>query len=288
MQIIRSNQTENGQPGIRKGTVPFVRYSSDTADITSLDFLRVDFRFVVDYGQGDFAMIYPGLYDYNSNTTGGIDLLTSKMAYPNIWVYADSLAKSAYSTILIDLGQNSTSPNILTNATALQFYTELFPKPPFIANAHPGPATEDYDTLKATTGQLGTTPSTIRTEYLCQVPQRKSTSNLFISVLVADLVLLHTLWQLLILGTDYIFLRKIPEVQYCEGCAAKIGTALQGYDHIRQDTDTLEDGSDEVALSVLNSTTKLKSPSFTEESRRSVSEQSLLHGGRETVPNSGD
>lgn len=234
MQSIRENQTANGQPAIRKGTLPFTPDDSAT-DITSRDSFRMDFRFVVDQGLGKFGAIYPGSYidDYNATRPGSgvpglVDSLASQKAYPNIWVYADNLGKSIYSTILIDLGQNSTSPNILTNATALQLYTALFPNPPFIshANARAGPATEDYNTLKDTTGPLGTTPSVISTEYLCQVPQRKTAGDLFISVLVADLVLLQTLWQLFKLGTSYIFLRKIPNSQHCEGCVAKAGSTL--------------------------------------------------------------
>lgn len=275
MQIIRENQTENGQAGIRKGTLPFTRDYDATADITNNNFFRVDFRFIVDHGLGNFAVIFPGTYNYNSSLSGGLVTLMSQEAYPNIWLYMDRLAKSAYSTILLDLGQNSTLPNILTNTTALQFYTELFSNPPFIANAHPGPATEDYNTLKAAMGQLGTTLSVISTEYLCQVPQRKTAGNLFISVLVADLVLLQALWRLFVLGTDYIFLRKVPKVQYCEGCAAQDDNAPQWHDHLRQGADTLAESSGDVALSTLKPSVRLTGAKVRQ---RSVSEQSLLEG----------
>lgn len=273
MQTIRKNQTENGQAGIRKGTLPFTRDYDATADITSNSFFRVDFRFIVDRGLGNFAVIHPGTYNYNSSLSGGIATLMLQEAYPNIWMYMDRLAKSAYSTILLDLGQNSTSPNILTNATALQFYTELFSDLPFIANAHPGPATEEYSTLKTATGQLGTTPSVISTEYLCQVPQRKAAGTLFISVLVADLVLLQALWRLFKLGTEYIFLRKIPKVQYCEGCGAQDGIVPRWHDHLRQGADTLAESSDDVALSTLEPSVRLRGARGRQ---RSVSEQSLL------------
>lgn len=220
MQIIREDQTGDEQPGIRKGTIALSRDYTTTSDIASLDFFQIDFRFIVDWGWGNFSVIAPGDYDYSPTTDhGGISKLARRVAYPDIWEWADRLGKSAYSTILVDLGQ-SVVPNILTNATALQYYTQLFPDPPFIANAKPGPAIQDYDTLRDATGPLGITPSVISTEYLCQIPQRKSAGNLFVSILVGDLVLLQAIWQLFKLGTAAVLLRKIPRAQYCEGCAS--------------------------------------------------------------------
>lgn len=128
---------------------------------------------------------------------------------------------------MTDLGQTSPAlPNILTNATTLQRFTANFslildPNLANVANAPPGPALADYDTLKSETGPLGTTPSVISTKYLCQVPRRKAAGELFIAILLADLVFLQALWTIFKLVTDTWFLsrkKRGPEVNYCEGC----------------------------------------------------------------------
>lgn len=46
--------------------------------------------------------------------------------YPTVWMKADSLAKAAYSTLLVDLGQKAApKSNMLTDAKLLTPYTEL-------------------------------------------------------------------------------------------------------------------------------------------------------------------
>lgn len=48
----------------------------------------------------------------------------------------------------------------------------------------------------------------------------KSAGNIFVSILLADLVFLHTLWQLLKFAVDYLFLNKLPDAHYCSGCSS--------------------------------------------------------------------
>ena len=115
-----------------------------------MDFFDIDYRFI----DLNYNIIWPE-YDYFTsvqyNTTG---TLHAEGVYPNVWVKGDNLAKAAYSTILIDLGQNDTT-NILLNTTALQKHTENIGN--FLGheiNAPPGPATEPYDTLEESTGAL--------------------------------------------------------------------------------------------------------------------------------------
>jgi hypothetical protein len=147
--------------------------------------------------------------------------LNAIKAYPNIWIQGDSLAKSTYSTVLTDLGQFSSKTNILTDARLSQYFTSNFSLAlKHIANAKPGPATQDYDTLKAATGPLGIRPSVINTTYICQVPRLKSSGTLFIAVLVADLVLLQALWKIFTLATGWLLLAKNQGDNECEGCAA--------------------------------------------------------------------
>jgi len=239
MQNIRVNDTNSGSNTIRKGTLYFTPSNTKTAndlnrgyfhpdkalisDITNLDYFDIDYRFIQDKGLGDFAVIFPGDNDFDTSLSN----LSYHQTYPNIWIPADSVVKSFYSTILTDLGQvASASPNILTSATTLQHFTANFsmildPNQDNIANAYPGPALQDYDKLKSQTGPLGTTTSVIFSKYLCQVPKLKSAGSLFVSILLADLVFLQALWYIFKFSTEALLMQKKlrgPEVNYCEGC----------------------------------------------------------------------
>ncbi len=63
-------------------------------------------------------------------------------------------------------------------------------------NAIPGPANDSYDALKDQTGPLQISAAVISTKYLCQVPKRKSTGTILVSILVADLVFMQALWKI--------------------------------------------------------------------------------------------
>jgi hypothetical protein len=253
MQNIRVNDTESGSNAIRKGTLYFTPSNTTTrnnlnsgyfqpdkaviSDITNLDYFDVDYRFIQDEDDGGFAVVFPGDNDFPTSLSN----LNYHQTYPNIWIPADSLVKSFYSTILTDLGQiGSPSPNILTNSTTLQHFTANFsmildPNKENVANARPGPALQDYDTLKSQTGPLGTTPSVIFSKYLCQVPTRKSAGSLFVSILVADLVFLQALWYIFTFLTETFLLQKMvrgPEVNYCEGCLKSRGMESHGLTEI--------------------------------------------------------
>lgn len=129
-----------------------------------------------------------------------------------------------YSVVMTDLGQVSVpaESNVLLSETALQEFTEGLAYHSFVwTNIDPGPANADYDTLKATIGALGTTPSVISTMYTCQIPRRKSAGSLILSILVADLVFLQASWQLYIFVAR-LFLRDEHKPAYCEGCFKQI------------------------------------------------------------------
>ena len=57
---------------------------------------------------------------------------------------------------------------------------------------------------------LGMTPSVISTNSIYQLPQLKSGGNLFLAVLVADLVFLQAPWKIFSLAIDWLWLRKGP------------------------------------------------------------------------------
>lgn len=129
-----------------------------------------------------------------------------------IWIPSDCLAKSFYSTILVDLGQITATPNILTDEDALQFFTQNFTAMEAgTANAQPGPARDSYNALKAQTGPLEISPSIISSKYLCQIPKRKPPGTLFVSILVADLVLIQAAWKLFSLCTSSWLTHENPE-----------------------------------------------------------------------------
>ena len=92
-------------------------------------------------------------------------LITSTTG-PNIWIPADRLAKSFESTILTDLGQITTRPNVLIDERLLQNFTSDF-SDIFQKWDEVGPAQADYNSLKASTGPLQVNPSVLATNYLC-------------------------------------------------------------------------------------------------------------------------
>lgn len=217
MEQIRQNDTSYNETAIRKGTLYF--YPNDDAKVTNMtdqNFFECDFRFIKDQGQGKFEIVSPpGYGEYRSYTR--LSNLIGEEVYPNIWSEADTLAKAAYSTVLTDLGQMNATNNILLDPNSLDYFTSNFSEARHnIANAYPGPGTQKYGTESS--GPLGTTPSVIQSKYLCQVPQRKPAGNLFVSIAVADLVFLQALWFLFRYGVDFLFLRRHPERNHCEGC----------------------------------------------------------------------
>lgn len=115
---------------------------------------------------------------------------------------------------MTDLGQTTATPNILLNATALQYFTQNFTamqKQNDTLGAKPGPANDSYEALKDHTGSLNTSTAVISTKYLCQVPRRKSIGTLLVSILVADLVFMQVLWKILNLCTVTWLTRKYPK-----------------------------------------------------------------------------
>ncbi|KAF3042128.1 hypothetical protein E8E12_005519 [Didymella heteroderae] len=193
MQHIRMEKIDAGKQGIRKGMVYFTPTGSAN-DVADINFFTPDYRFIVTRENGKGSQnIWPGRNNENATTVGE---LNRRRVYPNIWVPVDSLAKAAYSTVLADLGQPDT-PNILSNETALESFTANFTSiQKHLSADGSGPEHDPFDAQRSTSGPLRIVPSVIRMRYLCQVPQYKSKGNLFVSIVVADLVLLQVAWQL--------------------------------------------------------------------------------------------
>jgi hypothetical protein len=132
-----------------------------------------------------------------------------------------------YSAVATDLGQTEIKPssNIVADSTILQAFSEMIVELHVVSGdcessnlcqTLPYGSVRDFqDLIKSTTLQV--TPSVILTDYLCTVPRMKSTGSLFVSILLADLVLLKTAWTIYCLVVQRCFLRK-PTTNYCEGC----------------------------------------------------------------------
>ena len=225
---------ENETPMLFKGLVNL--YPSRLVNnITDLDFFKLYYYFIP----------VPGYYGY---TWGGPDTLKLGSQYvgtgddpgtePHIWAQVDSLGKSMYSAVLTDLGQASAPSlsNIVDNETMLQYFSSNFSGIAWwspIYGFHQMES-QSYDNRQSgpdPTGPLGLTPSIISTNYLCQVPQQKGLGDIFISVLLADLVLLQAAWRLYTFSIYEFCLRKRPRGKYCEGCL----------NEVREDRESSED-----------------------------------------------
>lgn len=215
LQDIRQNRTDYNERMITKSTFNYRPSATVKTDITDLAFFDLDYQLVtVDWGAGTYFELPP--HHESPAKTAKLD---AEEVFPNIWIAADTLAKAAYSTVLTDLGQVLAPHNLLTDPDQLQFFTaNISHWRAHIANAIPGPADQDYDTLKSKTGKLGASPSVFAMDYLCQVPQRKAAANLIVSVLVADLVFLQATWNIYKLIVDYFFVGKLDNHSWCEGC----------------------------------------------------------------------
>ena len=194
--------------------------SKSETNIRSDDFFNVTYTFMVAKGE------------HPSELTIQAEILNPVGSYirdgpsrDQILRPIDSLGKSMYSAVLTDLGQ-TVSPkhsNILANATTLKYFSQNCSTVASLASILNLPEIEsqDYETVQSSdspTGPLKLTSSVISTEYLCQVPQRKPLGDIFIAVLLADLVLLQAAWKLYTFSVDQVMARKQSSANVCEGC----------------------------------------------------------------------
>lgn len=211
--LLQNETRERNEYPIRKGTLSFVP-QTEGVEITNTSFFRFSSQFIHTTEPGEYQFPTP-----EGGDKATLDNLIQEGRYPNIWSPADNLAKSAYSTVLTDLGQTWSKPNILTDAAALEFFTSgLRSAQKDSVNAHPGPATQSYEELKHLTGPLAANPSVISAQYICQVPRRRSAVNLALTVLLADLVFLQAAWALYKLGVDWWLGRAVKAWSHCRGC----------------------------------------------------------------------
>ena len=205
-------------PYYYEGYASVVANSPPIQDIQSLDFwnakcLLVPFSAFTDNGNCDI---------YWSGEASISDMVHAAPWLRGIWMPADSLTKSFYSTILTDLGQIDSQPNILVDADLLQYYTKNFTnitQDHLNRILHPDSnlGIQGFTASNNIKDGLGVSPSVFSTSYLCSVPQRKPFASLAISILVADLVFLSALWRLYTLCVDAYLSRRYPQMNRCEG-----------------------------------------------------------------------
>lgn len=221
----RINQVAyNIHPQLAKGLAVLYPNQLGEHDITSLDFFDVQFNFInleEQYGlssHGTRATIGKYLSEYHPGFKDDL------VPQPRIWRQVDSLAKSMFSAALTDLGQTTSGPqsNIVANASTLQLFSSNFStiseSSLLYYNQVDLRSYDDRQSREEPMGPLGVTPSVIATKYLCQVPQRRPLGDIFISVLLADLVLLQAAWKLYTLLVDQVMTRRRSSAKHCEGC----------------------------------------------------------------------
>lgn len=193
-----------------------------TPDIRDRQFFRIIFEVRSDSNYSDV----PQWEMFNKSSYFRFEDAVAMNVTPNIWTQTDDLSKAFLSTMWTDLGQVSTTPNILCDPELLHHFTAGDPEPDLFQVwpediYEPSP---ENDTL------LGVRPSVLATNYLCQVSRRKPWGSLIKSILVADLVLLRALWTVVTLVSTYFAKRRDPLANTCETCARSLREVAESID----------------------------------------------------------
>lgn len=214
------NQNDNRVQGDNvssKGVVYF-QMGEVQDGITSFNFLSGMSRLLV---ISNDQVTEPGPGGVMSVTT----LMEDPATYGVFWPSADALAKSFHSMIMTDLGQVGYTPNIFANEELLTWFSSNFSRisqdalsynPLLLDNLY----NKTYDVTTSPTGPLEIHPSVISAGYLCQVPRRKSLGDLFVSLLIADLVFLQALWKITMFLASKFVQHKDSKANWCQGCLA--------------------------------------------------------------------
>lgn len=152
---------------------------------------------------------------------------------PNIWPPINVLSKAVYFSVLADLGRSGLNmlsdpillANLTGNLTAVnQTTTRRFREwlDDSLEQSSFDPATMAKD------WNLGISPAVLSTTYICQVPKIKNGGALFVSVLVADLVLLQGIWMVFRLVVDTFWVKTRVGLRSCEGCEGCVGEGSPG------------------------------------------------------------
>jgi hypothetical protein len=218
---------QNDGGGLSKGVVTLYPNSSQES-ITSLDFFDMQYDFLDQHSGFGFTRPLNSVAYY-------IDNKNHNSASPHIWTSVDQFAKSMYSAVLADLGQVQypSQSSLVTQGSTLQRFTSSFSDPlewSLPEGIPPMLLHEDYKSRQSgpnPTGSLGLSDTVVATEYLCQVPRRKPVGDIFVSVLLADLVFLQFAWKLYTVFVDKLLVHKQPNAMFCQACAEREGPEME-------------------------------------------------------------
>jgi hypothetical protein len=181
---------------------------------------------------------------------------TPDASWPDLWAPAGRLAKAMISTVEADLGQTAlylqdtsepelsmiTTPNQLHYWT--QNLTQIWDANVVSWDVGLNDAFNHSELMQIPPyNETGDTPfsfssSIISTTYTCQVPVLKSGFNIFISILVADLVLLRGAWTLYNFIVTYFLNSRHPDSNLCLGCLNRNQDGDDGREgHVSTDAD---------------------------------------------------
>ncbi|KAI1121514.1 hypothetical protein F5Y10DRAFT_256213 [Nemania abortiva] len=153
--------------------------------------------------------------------------------YANIWSSVDILGKAMWFTVMTDLGKNDTAipnmlayPDLLANLTANLTNEAIYWKNLSDSGIEKGTTigtdhfigNESFDPSTAAQAALGAQPSYLSTNYVCQVPRRKSGGIRALLILMSDILLLASIWKIFKLIADYIAKPDESDAAYCAGC----------------------------------------------------------------------
>jgi hypothetical protein len=180
--------------------------------------------------------------NFSSQTTTSLEQLIADGSWPNIWAPANRLAKAMYSATMADLGQNYIYYNLddltserqeipvtmsmIKSPERLHYWTEnltqiwdactLRNKDKLLLSQTLNLQMAQYNATESM--PLQSTNSAFSATYTCQVPRLKSRFNIFISILVADLVLLRVAWSLYNFVVCYFLKDRHKDSNLCLGC----------------------------------------------------------------------
>lgn len=162
-----------------------------------------------------------GNIDVQPTDGGVIDLFSDPRT--NSSIYIDGLAKSLHSLMLTDLGQSSDTNLFASSERSLKFMNQSMQFASQALDRDLDDSWHDMGYTEGTNFNLSQiSPTTIDTQYLCQVPRLKSAGPLFISVVVPVFVFLQIIWALFSWTMAYFLERQHPDARYCVGCAKAV------------------------------------------------------------------
>ncbi|KUI71973.1 hypothetical protein VM1G_07755 [Cytospora mali] len=203
---------------------------STTDDLEDVDFLKADACWMM---QLNSTGIHHSDKFCDSNKLSVLaEGTTDQKPMPSVWQPMNVLGKAMWFTVMADLGRDDdflpnmlSHPDMLENLSAnMSVVNETITPRWDWGLRNRGASVVPFVASESTTDnvELTVTPSVLATNYICQVPKRKATGTLIVSILVADLVLLQTIWKIYVLAVDRFFISKREDLQYCQGCARNL------------------------------------------------------------------